>query len=130
MEDLWVITAGIGGLLLLLVMLLLVFQFGSKLPFLKGMYHESSLRSGRETLAEIRADAAAEEDNIHDDNVKYVGCCGVAATALRPAGKVRLDSGELIDVVTEGDIIARNARVKVLEARMNRIVVAPAPKNS
>jgi membrane-bound serine protease (ClpP class) len=54
-----------------------------------------------------------------------VGRVGVALTALRPAG--RAEFGEtLLDVVTEGGFVPKGERVKVLEVRGNRVVVAPA----
>ncbi len=53
------------------------------------------------------------------------GAAGVAETMLRPAGKVRLDSGEYLDVVTEGVFIEAGSRVAVTEAAPGRIVVAP-----
>jgi membrane-bound serine protease (ClpP class) len=52
-----------------------------------------------------------------------VGKTGIAASALRPAGKAKID-GELVDVVTLGDFIEKDARVRVLKVDGNRIVVA------
>jgi len=61
--------------------------------------------------------------------VPNLGDKGVAATPLRPSGKVRIDKGsgksELCDVVTEGQFIDSGATVAVLQIQGNRIVVGP-----
>jgi membrane-bound serine protease (ClpP class) len=51
-----------------------------------------------------------------------VGERGVASTDLRPAGKGAFGDRTL-DVVTEGDYIARGARIEIRELEGNRIVV-------
>jgi membrane-bound serine protease (ClpP class) len=56
---------------------------------------------------------------------KLLGEIGVAETQLRPAGKARF-AGQLVDVVTQGDLIEKGQRVKVIEAAGARIVVAKA----
>ncbi|MDR1519360.1 MAG: ATP-dependent Clp protease proteolytic subunit [Planctomycetota bacterium] len=57
-----------------------------------------------------------------------IGQAGTAETALRPAGKVRLDSGAVADVVTDGGYIEAGRRVIVWEAVGNRVLVAPEEK--
>ena len=52
----------------------------------------------------------------------YVGKEGVALTTLRPAG-IALIEGKRLNVVTDGEFIERNARVKVCEVEGSRIVV-------
>lgn len=51
-----------------------------------------------------------------------VGQEGVALTQLRPAGVARFGDTK-VDVVSEGPVIERDARVKVIEVRGNRVVV-------
>ncbi len=51
-----------------------------------------------------------------------VGDTGETVGPLRPAGKARF-SGELVDVVTQGEYLAAGARVEVMEHRGNRVVV-------
>ena len=51
-----------------------------------------------------------------------VGQRGRAATRLSPAGKVRIGD-ELVDVVTDGELIEKGAHVVVIEARGNHVVV-------
>jgi membrane-bound serine protease (ClpP class) len=51
-----------------------------------------------------------------------VGDLGQSAGPLRPAGKARFGS-ELVDVVTQGEYLAKDARIEVIERRGNRVVV-------
>jgi len=53
------------------------------------------------------------------------GAEGVLETDCRPAGVARLD-GRRVDVVSRGEPIERGARVRVLEVKGNRVVVARA----
>jgi membrane-bound ClpP family serine protease len=57
-----------------------------------------------------------------DANAGLLGAIGIAATSLRPAGKVRLGD-DFVDVVAEGDYIELGSRVQVIEIEGNRIVV-------
>jgi membrane-bound ClpP family serine protease len=51
-----------------------------------------------------------------------LGAIGVAATTLRPAGKVRFGD-DYLDVVAEGAYVTPGTRVQVIEIEGNRIVV-------
>ncbi|HMA86202.1 MAG TPA: NfeD family protein [Desulfosalsimonadaceae bacterium] len=53
----------------------------------------------------------------------HVGDTGVAMTALRPSGKVKIGA-DVFDVVTENEFIERNAPVMVSEIAGNRVIVA------
>ncbi len=57
-----------------------------------------------------------------DEAAALLGAIGVAATTLRPAGKVRFGD-EYVDVVAEGAYVNPGARVQVVEIEGNRIVV-------
>ena len=50
------------------------------------------------------------------------GARGIAASALRPAGKAEID-GRLLDVATDGDWVPRGTEVVVVSVEGNRIVV-------
>jgi membrane-bound ClpP family serine protease len=63
-----------------------------------------------------------EEASALEMNAGLLGAIGIAATALRPAGKVRMGD-DFIDVVAEGDYVESGARVQVIEIEGNRIVV-------
>lgn len=58
-----------------------------------------------------------------------VGQTGLAATALRPAGKMNIGDRN-IDVVTEGVFIAKDSLVKVIAVKGNRVVVSLAAGES
>ncbi len=49
---------------------------------------------------------------------------GVAITTLRPSGTANIN-GIKVDVVSEGEMILRNTRIKVIDVKGNRIVVKP-----
>ena len=51
-----------------------------------------------------------------------VGQEGVALTQLRPSGMARF-ADEKVDVVSEGEVIERGSRVRVIEVESNRVVV-------
>jgi len=51
-----------------------------------------------------------------------LGAIGIAATPLRPAGKVQFGE-DFLDVVAEGDYVNAGSRVQVIEIEGNRIVV-------
>jgi membrane-bound ClpP family serine protease len=51
-----------------------------------------------------------------------VGQSGVAVTQLTPSGKARIDD-QMLDVLSEGDVIPRGAKIVVVATQGNRIVV-------
>jgi membrane-bound serine protease (ClpP class) len=53
---------------------------------------------------------------------ELVGQEGVALTVLRPAGMARFGDKK-VDVVSEGEVIDRDSRVRVIEVKGNRVVV-------
>lgn len=59
-----------------------------------------------------------------DDDDELLGKEGVTVSELRPAGIVLID-GRRTDVVTDGEFVAVEQAVKVVEARGNRVVVRP-----
>jgi membrane-bound ClpP family serine protease len=60
--------------------------------------------------------------SLYPGYAELLGAIGVAATPLRPAGKVKFGD-EFIDVVAEGTYVAPGARVQVIEVEGYRIVV-------
>jgi membrane-bound serine protease (ClpP class) len=61
-------------------------------------------------------------ESVRPEMAALLGALGVAATPLRPAGKVKFGD-EYIDVVAEGSYVDPGARVQVVEIEGNRIVV-------
>ncbi len=49
---------------------------------------------------------------------------GVAMTTLRPSGTANIN-GNKVDVVSEGEMISKNTKIKVIDIKGNRIVVKP-----
>ena len=61
-------------------------------------------------------------ESIHPDMAALLGAIGVAATPLRPAGKVQFGD-DFVDVVAEGSYVLPGTRVQVVEIEGNRVVV-------
>ena len=58
------------------------------------------------------------------DEKSLLGQEGVAVTQLRPAGMARF-AGKKVDVISEGEVIDPDTRVRVVEVKGNRVVVRP-----
>ena len=57
---------------------------------------------------------------------RFLGAEGVTRSYLRPAGVADI-AGERVDVVTEGGLVTRGTRVRVIDVEGNRVVVRPLP---
>ena len=76
-------------------------------------------RIGRSMTANVDlGDAEATEEGL----TELVGLEGEAMSDLRPAGYARFN-GRRIDVVTQGNMLSKGERVKVVEVEGNRVVV-------
>lgn len=113
----------LGVFLASTVLLLFILERGAKLPFLKVFFLDDKLPDGRAVIDEARSNPVIDEGYNPDLHRKFLNSCGVAVTTLRPAGKVRLDSGEVLDVVSTGELLDKGARVRVVSVEMNRIMV-------
>ena len=49
---------------------------------------------------------------------------GIALTTLRPSGVANI-KGDKIDVISEGEMISKNTRIKVIDVKGNRIIAKP-----
>jgi len=65
-------------------------------------------------------DLSHRESLVNFDHL--LGHHGVAATRLAPTGKARIGN-ELVDVIADGELIARGQAVVVAEVHGNRVVV-------
>ena len=79
------------------------------------------LRPADEVAAEF-SDESPVSATASPDLSGLLGAVGVAATPLRPAGKVQFGD-EFVDVVAEGGYVPPGARVQVVEIEGNRVVV-------
>ncbi len=88
-------------------------------------------RSGLVTRSNIEgvpdADSTAQSESTR---AGLVGSEGVAESPLRPAGKVLLEGGKLLDVVAQGQFIDRGEPVVVVESTATRIIVARRPNDA
>jgi len=67
-------------------------------------------------------DAQEGFTSASSDLERYIGKEGVAITTLRPAGMALIE-GKRVNVVTDGEFIERDARVRVSEVEGGRVVV-------
>jgi membrane-bound ClpP family serine protease len=51
-----------------------------------------------------------------------MGLSGTTVTRLNPAGKARIDGG-VYDVISTGQMVDKGAKIEVVEAVANRVVV-------
>lgn len=66
---------------------------------------------------------STEEGYVSSENkLELIGLTGVTATPLRPSGKATIDN-ELLDVVSEGNFVEINKRIKVIKVEGVRVVV-------
>lgn len=66
---------------------------------------------------------ARDWHGYEDKTRELVGKSGVAASLLRPAG-VAMVEGKRLDVITQGEMIDKGERIKIVEVQGNRTVVA------
>lgn len=89
--------------------ILLVKVFGRKMKFFKKIV--------------LRDSTSTEEGYVSNKTRNdLVGKTGITMTALRPSGTVVIGD-ERIDVVSEGNFIGKDAKVKIVKAEGSRIVV-------
>ncbi len=69
----------------------------------------------------------ASEEGFSSSNNKFedlISIEGIAITTLRPSGTAKI-KGDKIDVVSEGEMIVKNTKIKVVDVKGNKIVVKP-----
>ena len=84
-------------------------------PFLRGIILSPPARE--QTGLETRGDREATADYSHLN-----GQVGQAVTKLRPSGRAKFGN-RVYDVITQGLVVDKGAKVKVVEAIANRVVV-------
>ncbi|MCR4441348.1 MAG: NfeD family protein [Peptococcaceae bacterium] len=60
-----------------------------------------------------------------EDLSRHIGARGTAHTILRPAGTVVLEDGTRLDVVADGEYIARGEKIEVVRVEGIRVIVQP-----
>ena len=61
----------------------------------------------------------------NENEIELIGQTGITETLLRPAGKVELSGGRVIDVVSEGTYIEQGEQVRIVSVLGARVVVEP-----
>lgn len=100
----------IAFLLTCLVIILMTKVIGKNMKFLKKI---------------ILSEATTSEQGYvsNEDRVDLIGKTGITLTQMRPAG-VALINGERLDVVSVGDFIEKDVKVKVVQVEGSRIVIS------
>lgn len=93
---------------------ILLARYLPSIPWMKGLMLKPQTED--EFGIESQIDPAQER------LASLLGAIGVAATTLRPAGKVQFGE-EFVDVVAEGSYIVPGTKVQVIEVEGNRVVV-------
>ena len=60
---------------------------------------------------------------VPTDLEAYVGAIATAATVLRPAGKIKTESGDTVDAVSTGEFIEAGTQVKVVKYENTQLYV-------
>ena len=75
----------------------------------------------------LKAETRAKEGYVsssREEDSEWLNKEGIAISELRPAGIAEIE-GRRLDVVTDGEYVPAQRRVKIVEARGNRILVRP-----
>ena len=88
------------------------------LPIFKGIILDSDV--GRETQDNALAEGKAAPSPTHAG--VSIGDWGVADSPLRPAGRVKIN-GRVVDVVSDGSFVDRDASIRVIKIHGNVITV-------
>ena len=91
-------------------------------PLWLNSYEEVRDALNRPDLRQSSYDGAKDWKAARDDLVELVGVEGVTVTPLRPAGTM-LVGEDRIDVVADGEFLAKGATVRVVEVEGTRVVV-------
>lgn len=106
------VVAGIVAIVLSGIFAVLAFRFTlRRLTLSKSMEASEGHVSASEVLKEL------------------LGAEGVAHTPLRPSG-IAIFEGKKVDVVTDGDMVDKDTKVKVTRVEGGRVVVRPLEKKS
>jgi membrane-bound ClpP family serine protease len=72
--------------------------------------------------ADLEEGGESTPELVRSELAELLGAIGVAATPLRPAGKVQFGDA-FVDVIAEGSYVMPGVRVQVIEIEGNRVVV-------
>ncbi len=105
------------------ILLLILMERGGKSKLFKSIFLEKNLPTGRVARKKgLESDENASKF-AEASHKELLGISAVAYTPLRPSGKVKLDDGRLLDVITPGDFIDKGTTVEIIAVDMNRILV-------
>ncbi len=112
-RSLLTVLAGGGGLIVGLIVLR---HYMDKAPILRNVMLQPPEGEMQEQLSQ--RESLADYSQLMDQ-------VGITTTLLMPSGKARFGD-ELVDVITEGDVVNPGASIRVIEVRGSRVVVRPS----
>ncbi len=112
-----------GVLIVVCTLILIMMEKGGKSHLFKSLFLEKNLPEGRVARQKGIAKDKSGRKQISEQHLEYLGVTATAYTPLHPSGKIRLDNGTLLDVITSGSFIDKGAQVKIIAVNMNRVVV-------
>lgn len=115
-----ILVTTIVGVCFLIAAFIITRNLGN-LPIFKGIILDSDL--GRETQENELAAGKAQPSPTHAG--VSIGDWGVADSPLRPAGRVKIN-GRVVDVVSDGSFVDRDASIRVIKIHGNVITVTEA----
>ncbi len=108
-RGVWVALGGAAGMFGGFVAMRMLFPH---VPLLRGL------------IMEADDEAVIEESEKLGDYSALLGQVGTATTPLRPSGKARFDD-QIVQVVSEGTLIAAGDQVRVSDVYATKVVVEP-----
>ncbi|MDJ0840572.1 MAG: NfeD family protein [Acidobacteriota bacterium] len=105
-------TPVLGSFVLSIVVFITIVPLVIKIPAAKRNLLPNEMTADKGFII----DTVPEHDNL-------IGRQGMARGDLRPTGKMALDDGRLLDVVSDGGFIADGAEVEIFSVDGNRIIV-------
>ncbi len=118
--ELQQLVRSVGSVALATIAFVVIGFASRRVIFSSPMYKEMVLDAATPEEKEL-----LERREAMADYSRLLGQTGVAATDLRPAGKADID-GELLDVITEADLIDKGTPVVVIDTQATRVVVRRA----
>lgn len=119
-------TLGTLGISILAVtgVAMTISRYLPQIPFLKDMIliPPGSVSLSDPDQPRLKMDSVAGSDS-------RIGRTGFSRTLLRPAGKAEID-GRLVDVVSDGSMIAADRPIEIVQVTRNRIVVRERPESA
>ncbi len=120
-DALWNLTVALGGAVIIGI---LTARFFPESPLFKRLVLQSASAPAGPSLPDLAPQT--ESTSIERAESSLIGRRGEALTPLRPAGTAMFGN-DVLDVVSDGEYLAKGAAVEVTTVEGSRVVVKPRP---